>query len=140
YCKLLATIARHDWPDQYPEFLPQILKLLNVEQCQQQQQQNPNSVIHLGLALLGMAVEELSAAVGSNSHHQFERQIELCKQLEASLPPIMESLSSLIGFLWKSWNLPSATPPPSPNHSPTHSTPMFSGKHNPLFRGLIRQR
>ncbi|CAG2107015.1 unnamed protein product [Medioppia subpectinata] len=103
--KLLVTIARIDWPNSYPDFMQNVLDLLQSKQT-----------TRLGLLLVKTTIEELSQ---TRDDVCAQRKTELNKLLVSEMPNILMSLTNLMELILdKHCNFLTATPPPSPSQSP----------------------
>ncbi|XP_054164812.1 exportin-6-A-like [Oppia nitens] len=112
--KLLVTIARIDWPNSYPDYMQNVLDLM-------QSKQNTS----LALLLLNITIEEFSQTRDDVSA---QRKCELNKLLVSEIPHILHSLTNLMEqIIDKHCNFLTATPPPSPSQSPnSESNPTIS--------------
>jgi hypothetical protein len=103
--KLLVSIARIDWPQFYPDFMQNILDLLQSR-----------NTMSLALMLLKTAIEELTI---SRDDLCAARKLELNKLLQSEMGRILLSLTNVMEvILDKHCNFLTATPPPSPTQSP----------------------
>ncbi|KAH9416302.1 Exportin-6 [Dermatophagoides pteronyssinus] len=130
FCKILVTIARYDWPYQYPDFMSNILELLTPDPGQNIL--HSATLILLGLNLLGTAVEELSSNK-SYHHNHFTGTIELVRILQSQLPNMLQALTLLLeSIISKHVNYYSATPPPSPTsiHNQNSNSSSNSSRSN----------
>ena len=117
--KLLVTIARIDWPNSYPDFMQNILDLLQSKQT-----------VSLALILIKITIEELSQ---SRDDVCSERKAELNKQLLLEMPNILSCLTNLMELILdKHCNFLTATPPPSPSQSPNDES------NSQINRGLYQ--
>ncbi|KAH9528343.1 Exportin-6 [Dermatophagoides farinae] len=129
FCKILVTIARYDWPYQYPDFMSNILELLTPDPGQNIL--HSATLILLGLNLLGTAVEELSS--NKSYHNHFAGTIELVRILQSQLPNMLQALTLLLeSIISKHVNYYSATPPPSPTsiHNQNSNSSSSSSRSN----------
>ena len=119
--KLLVTIGRIDWPNSYPDFMQNILDLLQSK-----------NTMSLALVLLNTTLEELTQP---RDDVCAQRKAELNKHLVSEIPNILLSLTNLMELILdKHCNFLTATPPPSPSQSPnSESNPSLNKGLNKLF-------
>jgi len=113
--KLLVNIARIDWPQFYPDFMQNILDLLQSR-----------NTMSLALMLLKTAIEELTV---SRDDLCAARKLELNKLLQLEIGRILLSLTNVMEvILDKHVNFLTATPPPSPTQSPNSESNVSFNK------------
>ncbi|KAF4531885.1 hypothetical protein B566_EDAN000914, partial [Ephemera danica] len=101
--KLIVDIARHDWPHFYPDFMSNIIELI----------QTPEHTA-LGLVFARTASEELGA---SREDLSSARRDELRRLLLAQVPQLFSALTGLLEKLLSCQkHKATSTPPPSPTH------------------------
>lgn len=125
FCKILVTIARYDWPHQYPDFMSNILELLIPDPGQNIL--HSATLISWGLSLLGTTIEELTP---NNFYNYYSNKNELIRLLQSNLPNMLQALTLLLeSIISKHINYYSATPPPSPTS--IHSNNGNASNSNP---------
>lgn len=131
--KLLVNIARIDWPHVYPDFIQNILDLLQS-----------GNTMSLALMLLKTAIEELTV---SRDDLCAQRKQELNKLLQLEMGRILLSLTNVMEVILDKHfhcNFLTATPPPSPSQSPTQDSNLSRGDilcnafELSLSRGLLQ--
>jgi len=100
--KLLVDIARSDWPHFYPEFLPQVVRLVQAK-----------DTACLGLAMLLTASEELATP---REDLATARAAELRKLMAGQAPEVMAALTGVLEAVLEQ-DTGARTPPPSPSVS-----------------------
>lgn len=110
--KLLISIARIDWPHNYPDLIPNIIEMI----------QNWETMSS-GLMILQTVIEELNVQGDDISS---ARKEELNNLLLVQIPHVIASLSNLMEMILdKHVNFLTATPPPSPTHTPKYDNNCF---------------
>lgn len=100
--KLLVDIARSDWPHFYPEFLPQVVRLVQAK-----------DTACLGLTMLLTASEELATP---REDLATARAAELRKLMAGQAPEVVAALTGVLEAVLEQ-DTGARTPPPSPSVS-----------------------
>ncbi|KAG5885493.1 Exportin-6 [Gonioctena quinquepunctata] len=104
FAKLLVEIAKHDWPNRYPNFFNNIIELLRTEGSQL-----------IGLVLLKTTSEEFMGLHAT--YESSARKEEIIRLLQQYIPVVFEMITNILENLGsKPRHTSTATPPPSPAH------------------------
>ncbi|XP_031353857.1 exportin-6 isoform X1 [Photinus pyralis] len=127
--KLIVDIARLDWPHFFPEFLTNIIQLL---------QSNDGQL--LGLVMLHITSEEFMSSRPDLSSY---RKDELTKLLQQNIPQIFQILCTILQNLGiKPRHAATATPPPSPTQpgaAPVLTRELINASFRPDNKFVTRE-